>query len=69
MSGIISALSHSGKAVARKAQAVQETRKRSSFLLKNEQLEVGAQHEGISLFSNSEISPYNGSRFEVTILT
>ena len=57
MSGIVSALSHSGKAAARKVQASQETGKCSSFLLKNEELEVGAKPKGVSSFSNLDISP------------
>ena len=58
---VVSTLSHSGKALAGKALAAQEAGKRSSFLLKNEQLEVGAKPAGVSSFSNWDISPYNDS--------
>ena len=40
MSVVVSALSRSGKAVVRKALAAQEAGKCSTFLSKNEQLEV-----------------------------
>ena len=58
---MVGALSHSGKTVAGKALAAQETGKRSTFLSKNEQLEAGAKPAGISPFSNWDISPYTGS--------
>ena len=58
---VVSTLSHSGKAVAGKALATQEAGKCSTFLSKNEQLEVGAKSTGVSPFSNRDISPYTGS--------
>ena len=61
MSVVVSSLSHSGKAVAGKALTAQEAGKRSSFLSRNEQLEVGTKLAGLSQFSNWDISPYNGS--------
>ena len=61
MSVVVSALSHSGKAVAGKALAAQEAGKCNTFLSKNEQLEVGAKTAGVSPFSNWDISPYTGS--------
>ena len=61
MSVVVSALSHSGKAVAGKALEAQETGKRSTFLLKNEQMEVGTKPAGVSPFSNWDISLYIGS--------
>ena len=53
---IVSALSHSEKAVAGKTVAAQEAGKRSTFLSKYEQLEVGAKPAGVSPFSNWDIS-------------
>ena len=61
MSVVVGALSHSGKAVAGKALAVQEAGKRSTFLSKNEQLEAGAKPASVSPFSNWDISPYTRS--------
>ena len=49
------------KTVAGKALAAQEAGKRSTFLSKNEQLEVGAKPPGVSPFSNWDISPYTVS--------
>ena len=61
MSVVVSALNHSGKRVAGKVLAAQEAGKCSTFLSKNEQLEVGAKTVGVTLFSNWDISPYTGS--------
>ena len=61
MSVIVGTLSHSGKAVAGKALAAQETGKRSTFLSKNEQLEVGAKPAGVSPFLNWDISLHTRS--------
>ena len=58
---MVGALSHSGKAVARKALAAQEAGKRSTFLSKNEQLEDSAKPAGVSPFSNWDILLYTGS--------
>ena len=68
MSVVVSTLSHSGKAVAGKALAAQEAGKHSTFLSKNEQLEVGAKPAGVSLFSNWDILPYTGSSLSDTVV-
>ena len=58
---VVGARSHSGKAVAGKALAAEEAGKRSNFLSKNEQLEVGTKPAGVNPFSNWDISPYTDS--------